>query len=163
MRLEGLLALITDSDPEEWSQISEGPTYRDYLLEVSSSNHRWTEINSHHTVMVYKPDIAIGIAFGMTWKEDFKEVWANKFPDSRADGRFVDVFYNGMLVHRDFYVTVDGARAKLPLPKTREDLVVNEQYYRLIGLLNSLSGVSDYESYFRRAGLEIGEAKWPRQ
>ena len=163
MQLEALITLITDSNPNDWSATSSGPTFRDRLMQVSSGGQSWIEINSHHTIAVYKPDISISLGFGMAWKDKFDEPWANKFPDPSADGRYIDIYYYGSLVYRDVYVIVDGGRASLPMPKGRNDLVVAKGYHDLIRLINSVGGaVSQFDDYFKRAGLQVGQQDWPK-
>jgi len=170
MNLEGLLALINESNPEDWYTISQGPTFRDQLNEITSNmetggkkDEHWIELNSHHTTAVYRPDIAITISFGMSWQKDFDEPWAKKCPDPHASGYYVDVYYYGALVYRDVYVTVDGGRAKLPIPKSRTELIVPQGYHQFIRLINSIQGPpSQYDEYFGRVGLQIGDGKWPK-
>lgn len=84
------------------------------------------------------------MAWGLKVVEDFKEPWANKFPDAHASSAHVDVFYNNALVYRDIYVLGDGARCYLPLPKTRETPgAVPEGYARFVRLLDLLEGHSE--------------------
>lgn len=163
MKLEALISLILDSNPSDWSTISSGPTFRDQLRDVSNNKDRWTEINSHHTIAVYKPDISISLGFGMDWKEKFDEPWAKKFPDPEASSELIDVYYYGALVYRDISIIVDGGRAYLPMPKSRNELVVAKGYHDFIRLRSELSGaISQFDEYFERAGLQIGEQEWPK-
>src|SRR2546423_6071392 len=111
MKLEELLSTIAKSNPSDWSTISRGPTFRDRLMQVSSGSDNWIEINSHHTIAVYKPNIAITLGFGMDWRPEFKEPWAQKFPDPNASGDYFDIYYYGALIYRNVYVAVDGGRA----------------------------------------------------
>lgn len=46
-----------------------------------------------------------------------EEDQTNVFPDKTATSNFVDFFYSGVLFYRDIYVSVDGGRCSLPLPK----------------------------------------------
>ena len=65
----------------------------------------------------------------------------------------MDVFYNNAMVFRDVYVTVDGGRAKLPLPKRVFDkakdkviaLEVPRAHHDFMRLVDSFQGVSDYK------------------
>ena len=90
----------------------------------------------------------------------------------RTSSSYVDVFYNNALVFRDLYVTVDGGRVSLPLPKRKLDesssegkivaLEVPEGYHDFIRLVESLEGSADrFEEYFVRAGMTIVEKLWP--
>src|SRR5258706_10531254 len=116
------------------------------------------------------PDISITLAFGLEALADFKEEWANKFPDPHASSSYVDVFYNSALVYRDIYVSVDGGRAKLPLPNRKFDkstdkviaLEVPKGRHDFIRLINSLGGaISQFDEYFARADFKIVDEPWP--
>jgi hypothetical protein len=112
----------------------------------------------HSKIAFYKPDTSVVLAWGYEVDNDFKAPWANKFPDPKAWSCYVDVFCNNILLERFLYVEVDGGRATLPSigsPKTK--LITYDEYSCLIKLLDEIrfgSG-SQYESYFKRAGLEI--------
>lgn len=83
--------------------------------------------------------------------DDFKESWANSFPDTHAQGHWVEITYDRALIDRRILVSVDGARAMLPLPKSRTDLTMNPLSYRLAQLFDSSSTLDEYA---RRAGLK---------
>jgi hypothetical protein len=79
---------------------------------------------------------------------------------------FIDLRYNRALIHRDIYVSVDGDRCFLPMPRNLEDLRVAPDYARLIALLSALTlgcGANDYVTYWRRTGLQLGDLAWPRR
>ena len=116
MHLRELIRIIAQSDPSEWHHIAcwgahAGPSYRDRFLfrEVHNESPGFLLHEAHSSAAVYIPDISITMAFGLGANEDFKEEWANQFPDEKASSSFVDVFYNAALVYRAVYVTVDGA------------------------------------------------------
>jgi hypothetical protein len=120
-------------------------------------------------VAVYMPDVSITMAWGLDCNPDFKEEWANSFPDPKASSHFVDLFYNNALVFREVYVNVDGARGDLPLPSiVRGDdkkivaLEVPRDKYRFFSLLDSISrGGREFERYFSQAGFTMVEREWP--
>jgi hypothetical protein len=82
-----------------------------------------------------------------------------------ASSHYVDVFYNGALVLRKQYVSVDGGRAMVPLSISRDQLVVPAGYYMFITLLDhlTLSVPSRPSDYFERAGLQIIDTPWPEE
>ena len=165
MRLDDLMDTILRSAPTDWHAIHGFPTYRDTLSGASDGEgHHWIEIESHHSVATFIPDASITMAWGISVVDDFKEPWANKFPDQHASSALADVFYNGALVYRTFYILVDGAQCKLPLPDSREmPGGVSESYGRFVHLLNRVDGNDEFESYFERAGLaRMPGRPWPK-
>lgn len=150
MRLDELMETIVRSRPAHWHQISRwgGPSAPD----------------AHPMIAVYVLDAAVTIGFGLDHMPSFEEPWAKKFPDPNASSSFVDVFYNGSLVYRDVYVDVDGGRAKLPLPRQLDILevpVAKRDFFRLLDTFEAPTG-SQFDDYFRRAGLTTVDEPWPR-
>lgn len=168
MTLKELLKKIVSSSKEKWNSIaccgaSSGPSYHNkfefYYTYEEQANVLFSD--SHGMVASYKPDVSITLSWGLTVNDDFKEEWANKFSDPKASSHYVDVFFNNSLVYRDLYIVVDGGRAKLPLPRSRTELFVPRDYYLFIKLLDEIDGyISDYDRYFKGAGLNIIEDEW---
>lgn len=172
MTLEELLETIAESSTDEWWHEAcwgahSGPSYRDHLEE--ESEHLIT-VKSHSDIAVYKPDISITIAWGLDCMETFKAEWVKKWYDSSASSSFVDVFYNNALVYRERYVTVDGARANLPIPRQKLDatkekvmaLTVPRGRRNFIRLLDSFGRISSFDEYFGDAGFTIvDDEPWP--
>jgi hypothetical protein len=164
MRLDELLEQIVLSEPSDWHVISGPPSYRDKFAEVSDGKgQHWIDIDSHDNVAAFIPNVSVTMAWGQKVNDDFQEPWANKFPDRRASSHHVDVFYNNALVYRDTYVLVDGGRAHLPLPLERYEGRVPFKYRAFIALVDRLTHVSQFPSYFERAGLQSVDAPWPFQ
>jgi hypothetical protein len=164
MTLQELIGRIVMSQPSDWHVMAGHPTYRDELMdnEDGDGNH-WISIDSHHSTAAFIPDVSITLAWGLTVNEDFREPWANKFPDTHAASAYADVFYNGALVYRALYVLVDGARCLLPLPDQRlEPGGVAEAYAQFVNLLDRLTGHGEFAGYFERAGLaRMPGRRWP--
>jgi len=94
------------------------------------------------------------MAFGLTVNDDFKEKWANSFPDPQASSHILDLFMSNTLVDRIVYVVVDGGRAKLPIPKSTTDLSVTQKEYELFKLIDGMeSGHGNFDEYFNRVHL----------
>lgn len=83
--------------------------------------------------------------------KDFKEPWANKHPDPSANSYWYNLSYDGALIDRFILVSVDGARAELPLPD-RNTLEVDPLIYKIAEVFDSLSTL---EEYMRRFGLSV--------
>jgi hypothetical protein len=178
MKLDALMEQVITSSRDDWHKITcwganTGPAYKERLTFYETWDtefHGVLEAESHANVAVYLPDASITMAFGLDQNDEFKEEWANKFPDPHASSSYVDIFYNNALVFRDVYVTVDGARAKLPLPKRRLDdakkkivaLEVPRRRHDFIRLVESLEGdVREFDRYFKDAGFVITDDSWP--
>jgi hypothetical protein len=163
MTLAELLKTIASSSKEEWHYIGcwgsgAGPSYRSSFsfYEVYNGHPAVLHADAHGSVAIYKPNVSITIAFGLTANDHFREGWANQFPDTRASSHYVDVFFNNALVYRDLYVNVDGGRAKLPLPDSRDKLFVSKSYNSFIRLIDNLEGyISEYDQYRERAGFQV--------
>lgn len=167
MTFEDVIETVASSETEDWWSepcwgATSGPSYRyqPEFWELLDGAKNVFKMESHTNVGSYKPDVSITIAWGLTYLDDFKEPWANKFPDPKASGCYLDIFYNSALIFRVPYVTVDCGRGKLPLPNIT-GLTVPERYNRIIRLLDSLDHNSDYDSFFQRAGFSIVQEKWP--
>ena len=113
----------------------------------------------------YKPDLAIGLAWGLVVTDPFQEPWANSFADSHASTHWLDVLYNDALVDRQLYVAVDGGRMYLPLPDREFEgdpsdgvvarLTITPAQDAFFRVLASMATSHDFGEYVRRAGIEI--------
>ncbi len=164
MRLQDVYVAL--EHPNDWCVIPycgrSGPSYRDPLDSESVHGKEPDVIltDSDGTVGVYKPDVRITLAFGLRAQDDFQEDWCTRFPDPRASVSHADILYNAALVFRAVHVSVDGGRAKLPLPKSRKDLTVPRGYAKFIEITDNMEGVSEYSRYFREAGLTPIDEPW---
>jgi hypothetical protein len=161
--LEELRRIIAESDRGDWNIIScfGQPSFLPWSPDG--------EFNEHHARASYRPDLSIGLAWGVRVNENFQEVWTQKFSDKKAHSCLADLFYNGMLVDREYYVVVDGGRACLPLPSDREKLIVSRWNYDFVKLLDEFgyySGVSggigdrspsEFNRYFQQAGFTVAD------
>ena len=91
-----------------------------------------------------------------TQNDDFKEPWANKFPDPRAYGLYFDLYHNGERLKRIILVAVDGCRAYLPCPRPGT-ITVSNLCAKIASLVNHNTQL--YDNYFQRAGLQHEDAK----
>ena len=162
MTFDEARAYVVKGTREDW-QVQKcggsGPSYRDRLTSVDQDGKAVVCADSHHAVAVYKPDLGLSIAWGLTRSKHFDEPWAKNFPDKKPSSAFFDLFYCGALVWRTIYVVVDGGRGYLPLPSAsdREGIpTVSPDDDQLIRLLSDLEGLSEeYDRCFRRAGLRV--------
>jgi len=173
------MELVVTSSPSDWHTITcwganSGPSFHDRFDFYDTWNTKFHGVlvaDEHSNVAVYKPDVSITLAFGLRQLEDFKEEWANKFPDPHASSSYIDIFYNNALVFRDVSVTVDGGRSRLPLPRRKFDdakkkviaLEVPRRRHDFIRLVESLDAgrVDEFDRYFQDAGFAIVNEPWP--
>ena len=162
--------LIVGTKKTDWTTIScwgmgAGPSYlnRFDVCETSDgdSNNLWVE--SHSEYMSLKKNLLVSVAHGLIHDDKFSESWTNNFEDRHAESHFIDFFYYGVLVYRDIYVSVDGGRCLLPLPKQIfneknevEKLLITKPRYEFFKLLND----GQYDNYIKNAGIETSEGKW---
>lgn len=168
MDLRNLLKTVIESAPKDWYLTAEAPSYHDHLrfFEKYEGQENVLRVEAHHSVAVYIPDVSITMAWGLKWAEDFEGHWCKNFPDPKANGGFLDVFFNNALVYRALYVWVDGIY--LPLPQRTE-----EGNFKVTNRACSLTKIIDrmgksprpdhhpYESDVRRAGFTVVDEEWP--
>lgn len=141
-------------------------------VEKSQPDH-WTEVterisdDGHHKVYVFHDDAAITLVWAEDHLEDlpWTEAWsqAGVFPDGKIHGHWVDIRYNGVVIHRDLVLSVDGGRGILPSGRpTREGdkgvtgIAVTEPEARRARLLDGLihRGHSQFDQNFASANIQ---------
>jgi hypothetical protein len=143
MQLDEMLKVCRESKAKDWNQIDP------------------RGLGENRPTAVYSADVAIGIGTSETLVEDFKEEWSTHFPDKSAQSVYLDVFFNGSVVHREVCVFVDGARYLLPLPSRVEEggevsWVVDPDRAALARLAHQvIGGTSDFADGLSQAGIEI--------
>lgn len=90
--------------------------------------------------------------------EDFREPWANKFPDRRATGYWCNLFYGSTQIDRYILVAVDGARALLPIPKLGHQgsaqMEVLPIEYKVAQIYNNIKSL---DQYMKMAELRVAK------
>lgn len=173
MTLSTCIDVILESSPDDWNVIpcwgaGSGSSFKyqfEPLHEYVDGKAEWRiVVAAHGMVAAYTANLAVSLAWGLPANETFHEEWTDKFSDKSASSRYVDIFYNGGLVHREMYVSVDGGRSALPLPDASEGgYRVSSRFCRFINLVNTLNGGSGnrFESDLKQAGLQITDDTWP--
>jgi hypothetical protein len=80
---------------------------------------------------------------------DFKEAWANNFPDPRASSRFYNIYYGASLIAYRILVSVDGGRATLPLPD-KGTMEPDPLGFRIAEIFDT----NTLHDYVKRAGIK---------
>ncbi len=180
MELSQLFTICGASSPDDWNVVH-GPTFVTGFVQIwngPASDQSGYELHplEHEARAAFKPDLAIGIAWGMhtdaltgigTERRTFNEEWATSFPDPEATQHFVDFFFEGALVARERYVHVDS-RCDLPMPKRKiegegadakiVELSITPWQRDFFRVLNALQTSVNYDSYISRAGFEIRDS-----
>ena len=159
MKSEELLKVIRESTSEDWNVIESNTL----LSNVTTDDNNVVYAECHTNRAAYRPDISIGLEWGLNCNAHFYEKWANCHSDPQASSHFLDIFYNGMLVERIVYVVIDGGRSYMPLPhreineknETIGYYITHEEYelFQLFNLIQCLD--TQYDSYLSRSGIEV--------
>jgi hypothetical protein len=175
MNLREYLATVARSVRSDWTVHTcwgkgSGPSY---LQEIGVWNDgggdfKNIEVNAHGMRASYNDDLNIWIAWGYTANPDFREEWANRFPDPNASSSYVDFFFGANLVFRDLYVTVDGGRCSVPLPKRDFDkhekrvtrIYASSERINFFRILNQMESSIDYDKCIDMCGIEKDGAPW---
>lgn len=135
--------------------------YMDYdeilkFIRTTNSKADWKFIKTNWAEEVFlKEDPRLRIR--VRWDDEgihvknFKEPWANKYPDPTANSYWYDLSYDGALIERFILVSVDGAHAELPLPD-RNTLKVEPLTYKVAEVFDELNTLVEY---MRRSGLSV--------
>lgn len=173
MNLKEYEELMVNTSERDWTKIScwgagSGPSYlnRFDVWQSGSGDFKNIEIDSHAEYMSLRKDLLVSVAWGLSHNDEFKEDWANNFPDPHATSSFIDFFYSGVLVYRDIYVSVDGGRCYIPLPKIIrnketfkiEKIFITKNRYEFFKIINGND--SEYDSYLRDAHIEVVDGEW---
>ena len=163
--LEDIRGYVRNSGPDDWHVIEEGPTYRNRFVNSVGPGEQWRlDEDSHHTVLVYTPDVDLTIAYGMTFDirdsgPSRKFEWSSVFPDSAVEIDMADIFWRGSLVDRVDYAYVDGARGIVPMGGGHQGLKVTSYERDVARLLHSLKGgqFGSFDEFFGQIPFEVSE------
>jgi hypothetical protein len=104
--LQEIRDLVRKSARHDWHKIEEGPTYRSrFGFSTGPGDHWRLKEDSHHTTLVYMPDVDLTIAYGM----DFDPTTARQ-PDPNLDrhGSAMGPFTSTQHVTQTLSVAVSG-------------------------------------------------------
>jgi hypothetical protein len=163
--------MITGSEPDNWHvlDVGSGPLYLNRFGEVSDAEHHWLEVDPHYYLAVYKPDVGLRIAWGITIGEKWEAGAADEpwiWPD-RSMYRFaVDAFWQGALVARWTLIGVDGGHCYLP-DAGRVWVQADDSYQSILTvgwtaksseialarLVDNLTGHREFDRFFKQARI----------
>lgn len=116
---------------------------------ATSKKDDWIS-NDELGTFTYKKDLNLHINRSSDDRE-FNEPWAKNFPDKNARAVDYKVFYNNSFVDEKMLVSVDGARAVLPLPKSPDDLTVKKSNVNFASIVDT---GNQFSNYMERSGLK---------
>jgi len=123
---------------------------REHLLNTTAND--WLYEDSEG-VFTFKNDLLVTIRRApQEERHSFAEPWAAKFPDPNAWVELYDLFYGPSLVERFYFASVDGGRAAIPYPKSRDDLRITAWQY---AIARAVSRGSELDKYLERAGIGL--------
>jgi hypothetical protein len=147
MTIDELIHTIRTSTGENWHNLnSNGPFYKHRIV----MNGNTPMFDQHLEFASFKNDLQITLGWGLLDNNDFQAPYANNNPDPNAKGMWLDVFFNGAMVFRTMYISVDGGRCNIPIPSSDVNggWEVSNEYADLIHILNQIHGL-DRNTYDR--------------
>ena len=160
--LQEIRDLVRKSARHDWHKIEEGPTYRSrFGFSTGPGDHWRLKEDSHHTTLVYMPDVDLTNAYGMDFdtrrRDDPEFEWSKVFPDKSVHICFADIFWRGSLVDRVDYALVDAARGTLPIGGGHDGLKITRWQRDVAELLHNLKGAhfASFDDFFGRVPFEV--------
>ena len=140
MTLDELWETILDSDRSDWVRYQFRPSHDD----------------DHTDKVVYRHDVAIGLAWVKPCVDPFYQPWLERLPDQKAMSVYVNPLAYGHEVDQSALVLVDGYHAYLPVPHGANQ-TIDAREYRLARVVQSFANPEgkSVDSYLRMAELAI--------
>jgi hypothetical protein len=123
---------------------------------------RWRlEEDSHHTTLVYAPDVDLTIAYGMHYhsqgRHEPEYEWSQVFASKSVRAGFADIFWRGSLIERVHYAIVDDHQGILPLGGGPDGLNVTS-FEVVARLLHGITGkFNKFDCSFDRVHFDVTE------
>jgi hypothetical protein len=150
------IELIARSAPADWN-VETGPVF---LQAISAEG----PVSSHTSIMAYRRDLSITMAYGMVLRAEVQAEWTRVFPDPRSSMRYLDFFYNSALVFREALIAVDGGQCVLPIPNPgpTSPYEVPRRKRDVARLVHQITNpMRDFDDYFTHANLRAIDEYWP--
>ncbi len=140
LSISEILNAVGESIPDDW--------------EVHFSQ----DIEKETAVFKNDPALRIEVAYNneSVHNFDFREGWANKFPDPNATSYYYYLYYGSTRLKEFILVSVDGGRARLPLPNSAIDLSVDPLRYKFAKIFDRFNTCN---AYMKRAGLYLANQR----
>lgn len=164
MNLRDLIGVVAGSGTADWTILFR-PTFRHRIVATRKPDGSLDRLQSdeHLVAFCYRPNIAITMAYGLVEQGAYDLPPGNPFAQENARTRYLDIFLEGRLAHRETVVAVDRQRCLLPMPRDwNPPIAIPERQYSLVRLIHDLAGPpTDYDEYFDGAGMQRSATPWP--
>jgi hypothetical protein len=131
---------------------------RNYIKSIvtESSKDDW-EYDDHLTEFVFMPDHKLRILQFDSRGEPrgFDEPWVKNFPNHGAQMINFAIYYDNQRIFDFPMICCDGFRYTLPMPKSRNDLTITIEQYRLGQIMEKSGMYEDFEQGLTIAGISI--------
>jgi hypothetical protein len=171
MKLREVLDLVVGSPKERWHHVlphkSASATHVPIEQNGARSDHGTSgiDIKAHDSLVVHAEHPEVSLAWGFQLEDDLT-VDALAFSHGPVSSVAADVMLNGMLVHRERVLLVDGEGGYLPMPHalfvepdasvmTGVIHTVTQWQHDFVALLDVLTGQSQYDHYFQMSGFDV--------
>ena len=147
-------------DPTPLSDEPSVDNIKDHILQSNPKSDWLANSLNWKSTVTYRHDVNLRIEINYndkgTQQKNFVDSWANCFPDKKATGYWCDIYFGQSHIERTVLVSVDGGRAKLPIPTEADEngnyLVVKPFDYKIAEIFDSLGSLYQY---FQHSGLKL--------
>jgi hypothetical protein len=142
--------------------------WKSLLKNGNWTKQEFTTSEGYETVWISEDDMSYQIAeTDMVAVKEFNEPWVKRFPDKHTSSYYVNLIESGSVVKQETFVSLDGARYFVPIPKLvpigdKWEATEYKYYYErdsLSFLLGEVIGsyyiVNNLEEFAARQGIEI--------
>ena len=133
------------------------------ILKTSNPKDWLYDINNE--IYTYKPDVGLNILTKHPDDPDsgkeLDEEWVKKFPNNKAWMVIAKVIYRGSFVKQYLFVSVDGGRNIIALPKSATELEITHLQYKMGKVLdyrNIDARLREYDFKIETAGIKVKKA-----
>jgi hypothetical protein len=132
-------------------------TYNEVLAKIAASDKEDWILNHDETERTYKGDLNIRIVTnpgeGLGSETSFNEPWVWRLGHEPRKRQLFTIYYGNSFVREVQTVAVDGFRAYIPYPKSRDELVITDWEYRFAKVIQPL--FDNLDSYLQRASIQV--------
>jgi hypothetical protein len=128
-------------------------TYNEVLAKIAASDKEDWVLNQDEMERTYKGDLNIRIVTDPGEGIPFNEPWAQRLGHGPHKRQLFTIYYGNSFVREVQTVAVDGFRAYIPYPKSRDEIVITHWEYRFAKVIQPLLDTLD--SYLQRASIQV--------
>lgn len=165
MRLERYMEVAAGSQPEDWLMI-ERPTLRHRFTPLLDENAELIRqvIDEPLVAFCYRPDVRLTLLFGLVETAHYPLPRGMPYAEENARTVLLHCLFGGQVIHTESLLKIDRQRCILPLPADwgEPPQAIPRRQYDLARLVHQLAGpFTDFEQYFKSAGMAVVDRPWP--